>query len=205
VLKVAFGPIDVGETLTVVVTLRFASPGNFTSSVSVTGLDADPATNNNTVTATTVVSPVPLTTFATLQPVTPKRGNTELILTFAGTLDPTRASKVSEYRLIAPGRDGRFGTRDDVVIPIRSASVDAAHDELVVVLSRRISKTQRYRFTVNGSAPSGLTDTLGRLIDGNQSGQEGSNYVTEIGPAPRPHPKGGSTPKLHNGKARGKR
>jgi hypothetical protein len=39
----------------------------------------------------------------------------------------------------------------------------------------------RYRLTVNGSTPSGVTDASGRLIDGAGTGQPGSDFVRSFG------------------------
>jgi hypothetical protein len=37
-----------------------------------------------------------------------------------------------------------------------------------------------YLLTVNGKAPSGLMSLNGTLLDGDQNGQPGNNYVTSI-------------------------
>ena len=46
---------------------------------------------------------------------------TTLVLTFSAALDPARAQDLSNYRLAFRGPDGRFGTRDDILIKILSA------------------------------------------------------------------------------------
>ena len=51
---------------------------------------------------------------------------THLVLTFSEPLDPSRAQYLSDYTLVAPGHDGRFGTRDDQVICINSATYNPA-------------------------------------------------------------------------------
>src|SRR5207248_3193884 len=43
---------------------------------------------------------------------------TQIVLTFNGALDPAQAQNLANYRLVAPGPDGKFGTADDRVIPI---------------------------------------------------------------------------------------
>src|SRR5262249_11110208 len=40
---------------------------------------------------------------------------TKLVVTFSAGLDPIRAQHRSNFRLIRRGRDGKFGTRDDIV------------------------------------------------------------------------------------------
>ena len=37
-----------------------------------------------------------------------------------------------------------------------------------------------YQLTVVGTAPNGLTDTTGKLLDGAGTGQPGSNYVASV-------------------------
>ena len=48
---------------------------------------------------------------------------TTLVVTFSAALDPTRAEDLSNYRLALRGPDGKFGTRDDILVKVLSAQV----------------------------------------------------------------------------------
>lgn len=120
---------------------------------------------------------------------------TRLVLTFSDALVPSRAQDLSNYILVAPGHDGRFGTRDDQVIRVKSATYDPATRTVTLSPSRNLNRYRRYRITVKGTGAAGVTDPAGKLLDGNGDGQPGGDYVAiirghgldRIG---RPHPKG---------------
>jgi hypothetical protein len=105
---------------------------------------------------------------------------TALVVTFSQPMDASRAASRAEYRLIGPGPDHKFGTRDDHRIRIRSARYSAATDSVVLRPVRRLPLHDKFQLTVKGTAPDGLTSTLGILLDGAKSGQPGSNYVARI-------------------------
>jgi streptogramin lyase len=96
---------------------------------------------------------------------------TTLVLTFDKALDPVRAQEVSNYRIVKlPGPS------------IRVASVRYDPSDFTVTLSpaKRLSLHHPYRLTVVGTAPSGLTDTSGNLLDGAYTGHPGSNFVAIV-------------------------
>ncbi len=96
---------------------------------------------------------------------------TYLLLNFNGPLDPTSAQNPSNYQILGPG-----GHRITVV----SAIYDPATQTVTLVPAGRLNIHWKYRLTVNGTAPSGLTNPSGILLDGVGNGQPGSNYVTSI-------------------------
>jgi Tol biopolymer transport system component len=106
---------------------------------------------------------------------------TRLVLSFDEAMDPARSSRVANYRLVAPGPDRRFGTRDDRRIWIRSATYDAALREVTLAPRSRLALRQGYRLTVVGSAPSGLADESGEFLDGGGTGRGGSDFVADFG------------------------
>ena len=72
---------------------------------------------------------------------------TRLILTLDEALDPATASILANYRITAAGPDGRFGTRDDVTIPIKSVTYDpVARTVSLTTAAGRLSWTKRTRF-----------------------------------------------------------
>lgn len=108
---------------------------------------------------------------------------TSLVLTFSTAMDAARASDLGNYRLVTPGRDRRFGTRDDVIVRLASAAYDpATYSVRLAPAARRLPLFQRYQLTVNGQPTRGLTDRAGTYLAGNGSGQTGTDYVRRFGP-----------------------
>jgi hypothetical protein len=108
------------------------------------------------------------------------RQPTTLVLTFSAPMDAARADSLAEYRLVWAGPDHRFGTRDDRIIPIRSARYDAASQAVRLRPIRRLPLRRTYRLTVVGTPPGGLTDTGGIFLDGAGTGRPGSDYVGAV-------------------------
>jgi hypothetical protein len=102
---------------------------------------------------------------------------TRVVLTFSEPLDPGTARRPASFGLVASGPDGRFGTKDDRRIRIRSADYDAATNTVTLSPARRLSVRQRYRIVVDGTSSTGLTDTSGNLLDGDFDGTPGGDYV----------------------------
>ena len=79
---------------------------------------------------------------------------------FGGALDARAARNARNYVLVAAGRDGKFGTRDDRRVAIRSASYDAGSQ--VVTLTPRAATLPtgptRLRFAAS------LRDARGRAV-----------------------------------------
>jgi len=96
---------------------------------------------------------------------------TYLLINFNGPLDPTSAQNPSNYQILGPA-----GHRITVV----SAIYDPATQTVTLVPAGRLNIHWKYRLTVNGTAPSGLTNPSGILLDGAGNGKPGSNYVTSI-------------------------
>jgi type VI secretion system secreted protein VgrG len=105
---------------------------------------------------------------------------TTLVVTFSQPMDAARAASRTEYRLIGPGPDHKFGTKDDHRIPIRSARYNPATNSVLLRPVRRLPLHDKFQLTVKGTAPDGLTSTLGILLDGAKTGQPGSDYVARI-------------------------
>ena len=96
---------------------------------------------------------------------------TTLVLYFNQALDPARAQDVQEYQLVDPhGHD----------VAITAADYDPTTDTVTLHLSQRINFHRRYKLTVDGASPSGLTDSQGVLLDGKATGHPSSNYVTTV-------------------------
>ncbi|MFL5514826.1 MAG: Ig-like domain-containing protein, partial [Gemmatimonadales bacterium] len=105
---------------------------------------------------------------------------TTLVVTFSQPMDAARAESRAEYRLIGPGPDHKFGTKDDHRFRILSARYNPVTNSVVLRPVRRLPLHDKFQLTVKGTAPDGLTSTLGILLDGAKTGQPGSNYVARI-------------------------
>jgi hypothetical protein len=65
-------------------------------------------------------------------------------------------------------------------IKVTSAIYDPATNMVTLVPAERLNIHRSYRPTVNGEAPSGLTDLAGLLLDGSATGQPDGNFVTSL-------------------------
>ena len=97
--------------------------------------------------------------------------STYLMLSFDTSLTPALAETVSNYVIIGPG-----GQR----IKVASALYDPATNTVTLVPAERLSIHKSYRLTVNGEAPSGLTNLAGVLLDGSGTGKPDGNFVTSL-------------------------
>jgi hypothetical protein len=102
---------------------------------------------------------------------------THIAMTFNESLNPITVQDIDNYRIIAHGPDGRFGTRDDRTIRVKSAAYDATTNTVTLIPAQRLDLHRRYELIVNGSTPTGVADVARNLLDGAGSGKPGSNYV----------------------------
>jgi len=109
----------------------------------------------------------------------PPRAITAITVTFAGPLASGTAFSASDFILATPGRDLRFGTRDDGRAAIAATSYDPSTLALTLTPGRPLPANVFYRLTVsgltgaNGTSMAPYTATLAR----------GTNlrYITEAG------------------------
>jgi len=92
---------------------------------------------------------------------------TSLVLSFDQALDAITAEDDANYRIIGPS--GR-------VLGIRSAVYDPATLTVTLHPIGRINIHHTYKLIVDGTAPHGLTNTSGELLDGADRGSPDSNY-----------------------------
>jgi hypothetical protein len=107
-----------------------------------------------------------------------------VVLTFSEPLDPTRAVNLLnyDYSLQAAGNDRRFGTADDLLFGIASATYSPAADSVTLHLATPIRCNSPIRLTINlltdnTAVPIGVADTSGNLLDGNFDGKPGGVFV----------------------------
>ena len=92
---------------------------------------------------------------------------TTLVLTFDEALDATTAEDANDYRVIGP-KGG--------AIDIESAVYDPAALTVTLHPTQRIDIHYTYTLIVDGTAPGGITNSQGQLLDGADDGQPGSDY-----------------------------
>ena len=92
-------------------------------------------------------------------------------MTFDKALDPATAQDPLNYTIT--NSQGHS---------IRIASVVYDPSTLTVTISpaARLNIHRSYHLTVIGTAPTGVTDTSGNLLDGALTGEPGSNYVATV-------------------------
>jgi hypothetical protein len=114
-----------------------------------------------------------------------RRGSVQrIILTFSDALDPAAAQVPTAYWLALPGRDHRFGTRDDRRIRIRTASYHGATHTVTLRPRSVLSSRMSFQVVVSGSSTSAaVRDVWGRPIDGDRDGQPGGNALALVRPA----------------------
>jgi Bacterial Ig-like domain len=107
----------------------------------------------------------------------PNVKGTPVVLTFSEALGPASAVNLSNYRLVTAGRDKKFGTKDDKVIALRSATYNPTTRKVTLVPRKKLAVSVKYRLTANGTSASGVEDLAGNLLDGNHDGRVSGNYV----------------------------
>ncbi len=100
---------------------------------------------------------------------------TTFVITFNEALNASTAENVNNYTLI-PIVNGNAGSP----IPLASAAYDATNNTVTLSPVNRVYLYAEYRLKVNGTSPSGLTDTSGNFLAG-QTGMPGTNYVQTFG------------------------
>jgi hypothetical protein len=130
-------------------------------------------------------------TVQSLQPISTVHGITAVVLTFSQPLDPSRAVNLLNYgySLQAVGNDQRFGTADDLLFGIASATYNAASDSVTLRLASPIRCNSFIRLTINQSTdnatvPVGVADTSGNLLDGDYNGHPGGVFTAYFARSP---------------------
>ena len=108
------------------------------------------------------------------------RHPTTLVVAFNRPMNPARADDVSNYRLVWSGPDFRFGTSDDRVRPIGSASYDPGTMSVTLAPTRRLALRDTYNLTIVGKPPTGLSDTTGLFLAGPRADEPGTRDVVLI-------------------------
>jgi hypothetical protein len=110
-----------------------------------------------------------------LQSVSSRTGTTAVVLTFDRPMDPASTQDLANYTLSTAGRDRKFGTRDDKILKIASATFDPATNSVTVRFARPllVGQTAQLRTTY-------IRDIYGHPLDGGSSGPNGVPFLTLI-------------------------
>ena len=66
------------------------------------------------------------------------------------------------------------------MIALRSAVFNPANDTITLIPRKAFALTRPVELTINGTSPSGVQDSSGQLIDGDDDGTAGGNAVAVI-------------------------
>jgi Bacterial Ig domain len=169
-------------TVTITVTPKPTSPSPTPTSTSPSPTSTSPSPTPSP----TSTSP-PLVTLMRVEDVTNRKHQvTEVTLTFSGSVDPASAASTATYQLIERGKNGQFVATKATTIAIKSASYNGSDDTVALIPRKPFALSKPVEVFVDGEPPSGLHDSLGRLIDGTGDGQSGGNATAILS-------KGGAT------------
>jgi hypothetical protein len=92
-------------------------------------------------------------------------------LTFTGTLDPSTAEDVDNYRIVGPGAHH---------IKVRRAVYDPVNQTVTLHFGERLSIHHPYRLTVIGTGPEAVSNPQHQLLDSQAAGQPGRDDHIEL-------------------------
>ncbi len=134
-------------------------------------------------TSITVINPPPpplVTLVSVVDKTNKKHQVTEIFVTFSGAVNPGEAQSLTTYRLATPGKKGSFTAKNAGIIKLNSATYNAASKTVALIPKKPFALTKPVQLLIDGVAPSGLQDSLGRYIDGDHNGTAGGNAVAVI-------------------------
>jgi hypothetical protein len=112
----------------------------------------------------------------------------EVLIGFSGGVNSAQAQNIAEYRLVKSGKLGPFTAQHAKLLKLRSAVYSGTSDTVTLTPKKPFALRKSVQLQVSGEPPSGLHDTLGRLIDGHHDGHPGGNAITVLHRAkPRHH------------------
>ncbi len=134
-----------------------------------------------TPTPTPSPAPAPVTVTGAVETFNKKHQLNGITVDFSGALDAALADLTGIYSLIVAGKKHSFTARNAKHLAFQSAAYDNSHHTVTLVPRKPVPVKKPLELTINGTAPSGLRDGLGRLIDGSGIGQPGTNADILIG------------------------
>ena len=80
---------------------------------------------------------------------------------------------LSHFLVFTPGKDGKYGTKDDGKVAIKSATYNPSKNSLRITLKTGVTSATGLQLRA-----SGLLDASGNAVDGNRDGTPGGDMVT---------------------------
>ena len=189
----AIGTFSDNSTQNLTNQVTWASATTSVATITSGGLASGMATGNATIIATldgitvstvlTVDAPPapPLVTLTNVQLVLNKRHLvTEILVTFSGEVDAAEAVEKGIYRLAEPGKHNSFTAKNAPIIKLKKVVYNAANATVTLTPRTAFSLSKPVQISINGQPTSGLEDSVGRLIDGDDNGQPGGNAVAVL-------------------------
>jgi hypothetical protein len=105
---------------------------------------------------------------------------TEIVVDLSGPVNATQADDVATYSLATANARGSFTARNSPMIRLRSAVFDPVNNAVTLTPRKAFDLSHPVQVTINGTAPSGLQDATGQLIDGDANGTAGGDAVAVI-------------------------
>jgi hypothetical protein len=110
------------------------------------------------------------------------RQPTRLVLVFNTNLNAETALNLSDYSIIPQGGNRRSNDPRADHIAIDSARYDPATKSVTLIPHVRLKLRRHYVLVVSGTAPNGVEDSSGNLLDGAGNGRSASDFETLVGP-----------------------
>ena len=152
-------------------------PGSYVLSVSNAAFK-DSAGNIGTGATSTSFTVQPLVSVGNVSIVQNKKHQvTGIVLTYTGTLNAGEAASTATYRLATAGKKGSFTAKNAAVLKLKSAAYNESNNTVTLTPLKPFTLSKPVQLRVYGSGSSALQDSLGRFIDGQHSGQPGSDAV----------------------------
>jgi hypothetical protein len=134
-----------------------------------------------------VVTPTPAPVFPpavlSLRRIGYHVGLTHIVLSFTQPMDAARASLASNY-FFQPVKNGKVVKSSRGMIRVSAAMYNPDGQTVTLTPVRRLNLHHIYQITANGRAPQGLTNQIGILLDGANTGVPGSNFVFKFAGLP---------------------
>lgn len=188
------GLLPVNQSAIVRITVRPTATGTVTSTASATGTEPEIFTGNNTASLSVAVNNPSSSPDGQLAPTVTSlrrfgsnRRPTSLVVAYSRAMAEASVEDLANYALVTAGADGRFGTLDDGRIALSTAEYNTTTNEVILTTRRPYSLHQAVQLTINGTTTTAVTSLTGVKLDGNYSGQAGSNFVRRFrafGPGP---------------------
>src|SRR4051812_24349981 len=83
------------------------------------------------------------------------------------------------------GRDGRFGTADDHVVPLKKSAYNSSRRSMTLTPFTSPPKSLAYQLTVKGTGAAALIDVNDNLLDGDKNGVAAGSYFLRFGATAR--------------------